>query len=106
MIHSITPAEGKALLDSGTPLTLLDVRTPAEQATGIIPGALLLPLSALAAQAPALLPDKQRPILVYCQSGIRAAKAAALLETLGYTDLRVLGGIQNWPYEVVIPDEG
>ncbi len=35
--------------------------------------------------------DKDRPVLVYCQSGIRSARAAALLRRAGYAEVLDLG---------------
>ena len=35
--------------------------------------------------------------LVYCRTGRRSADAVQKLESLGYTDLRDLGGILSWP---------
>ena len=38
-------------------------------------------------------------MLVHCQSGKRSAKAAVLLEQLGYQDIRDMGGMNDWIYE-------
>lgn len=40
-------------------------------------------------------------IFVYCRSGRRSALAAASLVKLGYTKVFDLGGIIDWPYEVI-----
>lgn len=40
-------------------------------------------------------------IIVYCKSGNRSKTAQARLEELGYTDVYDMGGITDWPYEVV-----
>ncbi|MBR3344487.1 MAG: hypothetical protein IKG34_09850 [Solobacterium sp.] len=45
---------------------------------------------------PALLPDKDQVILVYCRSGIRAKQAAKKLAALGYTNIKTFGGINTW----------
>ena len=37
---------------------------------------------------------------VYCRTGRRSADAVQKLESLGYTNLRDLGGILSWPYAV------
>lgn len=41
--------------------------------------------------------DKNKPVLVYCKSGVRSANAAAQLKALGFTTIIDLdGGITNW----------
>lgn len=57
--------EFSALLEQGD-LVLVDVLPEASYAAGHIPGALSLPLARLAELAPRLLPEKDRPIVVYC----------------------------------------
>ena len=96
-----TPQEVRERLDSGAAVTLLDVRTEEEFASGHIPGAVCLPVKELSAKAAAVLPDKEAEILVYCQSGRRSAAAAAQLLKLGYANVSDFGGIQDWPYEIV-----
>ena len=40
--------------------------------------------------------NKTRKVLVYCQSGIRSARAVEIMEELGYTQVYNLkGGIEN-----------
>ena len=51
-------------------------------------------------------PDKNALWLVYCRTGRRSADAVQKLEALGYTDLRDLGGILSWPYEIEGDFEG
>ena len=94
MTEKITAADAIRLLDSGKAVAV-DVREPDEYAVGHIPGAKLLPLG----QGNALW-------LVYCRTGRRSADAVQKLEALGYTDLRDLGGILSWPYEIEGDFEG
>ena len=95
----ISAEEAKARLDSGDGVTVVDVRTEEEYRSGHIPGALCLPLDSIRAQAAQILPDKEAEILVYCRSGGRSAQAARALVSLGYANVRNLGGILSWPYE-------
>jgi len=95
----ISAREGKALLDGDDEVILVDVRTLEEYQEEHIPGAILIPLSDLAADADALLPDLDAKIIVYCRSGNRSAQAATLLDGLGYTRIYDMGGIIDWPYE-------
>lgn len=90
------PAEFAALAaEPGA--VLLDVRTPEEFASGRLAGAKLLPHGELESRRSELPADKAAPVLVYCASGGRSAKAAALLAKLGYTSVHDLaGGIRAW----------
>ena len=97
----ITPADAKSRLDSEQGIVLLDVRTDEEYAGGHIAGSILLPVDNLAALAASKLPDKSATIFVYCRSGRRSAIAARQLVEMGYTGVYDLGGIIDWPYEVV-----
>ncbi|MFA6940014.1 MAG: rhodanese-like domain-containing protein, partial [Clostridiaceae bacterium] len=47
------------------------------------------------------LRDTNAVIFVYCRSGNRSVTAADILVNLGYKKVYNLGGIINWPYEVV-----
>ncbi len=95
---SITAQEAQNLMQTQADYVLLDVRTPEEYNEAHIPGAMLLPLDELAAQAETALPDKAQLILVYCRSGRRSKTAAETLLSLGYTNVRDFGGILDWPY--------
>lgn len=99
--HKISPAEAKARLDSGDELILLDVRTKEEYDAGHIAGAILLPNETIVDTPPAILPDFDAEILIYCRSGNRSAQAANKLVAMGYTSVYDFGGIIDWPYEVV-----
>ena len=64
-------------------VTVLDVRTPGEyEQLGHIPEAWLLPVD-LMASAPAVLPNDDRPVLVYCEHGVRSVAASQLLSAAG-----------------------
>ena len=87
---TLTPAELKALLDSGRPLTLVDVREPVEWQINRLPGAELIPLGTLPEHL-AELPQTE-PIVLYCKSGQRSAEALWLLRQSGFSTARHLGG--------------
>ena len=105
MVEKITPAEAIRLLDAGKALAV-DVREPDEFAAGHIPGAKLLPLGDVLTRAEEVLPEKDAQWLIYCRTGRRGADAAQKLEGQGYTNLRDLGGILSWPYEIEGDFEG
>lgn len=78
-------------------VTILDVRSPGEyEQLGHIPGAWLLPLD-LTASAPAVLPRDGRPVLVYCEHGVRSVAASRLLHAAGIEHvLNLSGGLAPW----------
>jgi adenylyltransferase/sulfurtransferase len=87
---TLTPAELKALLDSGRPVKLVDVREPVEWQINRLPGAELIPLGTLPEHL-AELPQTE-PIVLYCKSGQRSAEALWLLRQSGFSTARHLGG--------------
>ncbi|WP_018953008.1 rhodanese-like domain-containing protein [Thioalkalivibrio sulfidiphilus] len=81
--------------DTGHGFRLLDVRTPAETARGVIPGAEALPLHLLPLRVQELGGDT--PLVIYCQSGARSAQACAFLAQHGLDEVYNLrGGIMGW----------
>lgn len=62
---------------------LVDVRTPAEFAGGHAEAAVNVPLHQLSERLPEL--SSERPVIVYCRSGGRSAKAARMLGQHGHT---------------------
>ena len=99
--EQITPAEAKALMDSEDGYVILDVRTSEEFAERHIEGAILIPDYEIREKAESILTDKDQLILVYCRSGRRSKNAANELATLGYTNIREFGGINDWKYGTV-----
>ncbi|MGB9112817.1 MAG: molybdopterin-synthase adenylyltransferase MoeB [Acidimicrobiales bacterium] len=78
----------------------LDVREPDEYAAGTIEGAIHLPRGMLELQVEGRIPDKGRPIVVYCAGGTRSALATKALGELGYLDVVSLaGGFNRWKDE-------
>ncbi|MGI4740630.1 MAG: molybdopterin-synthase adenylyltransferase MoeB [Janthinobacterium lividum] len=94
---SLTAQELQALLAAPEPPLLLDVRSRLEYQRRHLPGALLLPLPELAARAAEV--PRTRPVVVYCQSGVRSAQAVKLLQQeLGYDNVQTLsGGLEDYP---------
>ena len=74
----------------GKQVAVLDVRTVAEWSAGHVPGATNIPLGELQARMGELSGD--RPLVVHCQAGGRAAIAATVLKAHGVTDLRLYAG--------------
>lgn len=96
----ISPKEAQNRLKSGEDIILLDVRTRGEYEGRHIPGSILMPVNEVKKRAEAELPDKNKILFVYCQSGNRSSTASNILAELGYKSVYNLGGIIDWPYEV------
>ena len=110
---SVAPSDGE-VSDEGRPATIaqveipelrdqierdevsvLDVRTPAEYRAGHLPGAYNIPLGELPARMAEVPTDK--PLVVHCQGGGRAAIAASVLQARGVGDVwNLRGGITEW----------
>ena len=76
---------------------VLDVREPEEVAQGLIPGAIHIPRGYLELQVEAAIPDRSRPVTVYCAAGVRSLLAGRTLRQMGYSDVRSLkGGFSSW----------
>jgi adenylyltransferase/sulfurtransferase len=97
---TITAAELKAMQDAGDDIYLVDVREPAEWEIISIPGAVLIPKGDVAGKLSELPQDK--PVVLYCKTGIRSAESLALLKNAGFADAKhVQGGITAWSTQVL-----
>lgn len=80
---------------------LLDVRTPQEYRRGHVSSAKNIPIGEFSDRLVEVETlaggDKTHPIVVYCQSGGRAARAKRILLEAGYTRVTNLGGLSDWP---------
>lgn len=82
-------------LQAEGPVNLIDVRTEAEVARGLINGADHIPLPMLPVKASEI--DTRIPTVLYCQSGGRSAHACMFLAANGFRDLYNLqGGVMAW----------
>ena len=97
----LSAQEAKAIMDSGDPYVLLDVRTEEELQELHIKGTILIPYTEVKSRAASELPNKDAVVLIYCRSGRRSAIAANDLIKIGYTRVYDFGGINDWPYEIV-----
>lgn len=82
----IPPKELRAMMES-TPgaVTLVDVRDAKEYADGHIPGAQNIPAAQFAARSAAL--EKEKRIIVYCNSGGRSYNAYRKLQKMDYRSI-------------------
>jgi molybdopterin/thiamine biosynthesis adenylyltransferase/rhodanese-related sulfurtransferase len=105
VVNEIAVEEAHRLFKVGKGTTFLDIREPGELSMGYIKGSVFIRGDELEMQARHLLPDKESPVVLYCDSGIRSLLTAQTLKEMGYRDVRTLaGGIKAWQaagYEVV-----
>ncbi len=76
---------------------LLDVREPDEYRQGHLEQACNLPRGLLEFKITDIAPDTAAPVVIYCQTGGRAALAAKSLQDLGYNNVSsIAGGFAAW----------
>ncbi|WP_414039932.1 rhodanese-like domain-containing protein [Acidithiobacillus sp. M4-SHS-6] len=93
--QEITADQLKDLRDQQGEFILVDVRSPAEVARGVIQGARHIPLHILPMSLQQL--DKSKTVVFYCLSGGRSAQAAAFAAAQGFDQvLNLRGGISAW----------
>jgi len=94
---SVGPSQATQLINREDAM-VIDVREPGEYGAGHILGAKNVPLSRVdTGGADIAGKRKDRPVILYCDSGNRSAKAAAVLRGQGYTRvLNLSGGIGAW----------
>jgi rhodanese-related sulfurtransferase len=89
VVQSQTMAHGGALL--------LDVREPHEFSEAHAPGSVLIPLGQLEKRLAEIRSHANQPIVIICRSGSRSARAASVLNKLGFTSVHnVSGGMIAW----------
>lgn len=90
----VNTAEATHLINREDAL-VIDVRDPGEYGAGHILGAKNHPLSRLGDAD--VVKRKDRPVIVYCDTGDRASKALALLKKQGVNRVvNLSGGIRSW----------
>ncbi|MGW1027768.1 rhodanese-like domain-containing protein [Streptomyces sp. NPDC002577] len=91
---AVDVAQARARLDE---LTVIDVRTPGEFASGHLPGALNIPLDQLSRALPEIKEAAASgEILVVCASGARSENACKTLAGHGVTATTLTGGTSAW----------
>ncbi len=97
--------EGVSLVDSNKFETqmkeptsqIVDVRTAGEFASGHIANAVNFDVTSDDFEEQIATLDKEKPVMVYCKSGGRSARAAGVLKDNGFKQVYDLdGGIMGW----------
>jgi len=74
---------------------LVDVREPVEVATGMLPGAVNIPMSKFVERVNEL--DPERPVVLVCRSGNRSGQVAEYLSGHGFTKVvNLTGGMMRY----------
>lgn len=106
-IDEISTIQANERLRSPEAPLFVDVRETDEWEEGHIPGAIHVPRGRLESRIEGLVPDKSRPLVVYCSVGARSAFATKVLGEMGYGDVvNVAGGFTDWKrngFETTIP---
>ncbi|QJC22728.1 rhodanese-like domain-containing protein [Arcanobacterium buesumense] len=103
--QSETPAHSQAKESSQlsekdqTPM-IIDVRTPEEFATGHVTGAVNFDVNDAKFQNQVKDLDKSAAYVLYCRSGHRAEGAKGYMESIGFTDVKNLGSVQEASQEL------
>jgi rhodanese-related sulfurtransferase len=97
-LPTIVPVDTIAeMLRANAPLTLIDVRTPAEYAAEHIAASYNIPLDQVPAHTATLREALHGPAVLICASGNRARQAATVLSAADLAQVHVLdGGISAW----------
>lgn len=94
---SVSAAQATQLINREDAL-VVDVRDPGEYGAGHILGAKNLPLSRIGSGGSEIAAKrKDKPLIVYCDTGSRSAKAATALKSQGFSKVVSLsGGLGAW----------
>lgn len=93
---AVTLDFAREALDTGA-ATVIDLREPQEHATGVAKGVQLLPMRQLGARISEIPRDRNKPVLLICNTQNRSSATLKLLREKGYSNVRfVLGGMSEW----------
>ena len=91
----ITMEELNKMVNNGA--ILLDVRSPQEYNEGHLNGAIVLPDYEIRRKINMIVSDKNKTIVVYCDTGIRSRNVNRLLRQMGYINVyNLYKGTENY----------
>lgn len=85
----ISTREAAAHLKNGA--LVIDVRSAGEFNRGHLPSAINVPLEEIETALPRRVKDRNQPLLLHCQSGMRSGMARKKLQGMGYANAFNLG---------------
>ncbi len=74
---------------------IIDVRTPEEFASGHLTGSINIDINATDFDQKILALNPATKYLIYCRSGNRSAQAVVRMQTLGFSNITDLGGLES-----------
>ncbi|MEO0374309.1 MAG: rhodanese-like domain-containing protein [Cyanobacteria bacterium P01_A01_bin.17] len=93
----IAPPQLLEQIETQTAPVILDVRSAREYREGHIPGAINIEFRQLPQRLSELPTTQGQAIVVYCETGVRAAVANVTLQNAGYTPiLQLTGHMKAW----------
>ncbi len=107
IVNEIEATDLKARIDTGDDIEIVDIRSAAEVAHGMLPKSEHLPMHLLPLRMNDFPTD--RDIVLYCRSGARSYHACAYLGQQGIRNVvNLRGGIIAWArngYEIQAPEQ-
>lgn len=95
--ENLSGANFKKQLHETEHAVVLDVRTPAEFASGKLPKAKNLDFFARSFSEKVAQLDKNAVYFIYCKSGNRSGQAGKMMQKMGYDVRNLSGGIGQFP---------
>lgn len=97
--REIAPQDAVRMINDENAI-ILDIREPGDYKTSHIINARNIPASRLSEEADNVIVDKNRPVIVYCKSGLNSQSACGKLSVAGYTRVYCLkNGLSGWQEE-------
>lgn len=98
-VQLISSEEAQSLL-ALEDVQLVDVRTSSEFLTGHIPNSQNIDVLSPSFEEDIRLLDKEKPVVVYCKSGVRSAQCSKKLQAAGFVKIYDLdGGFSQWKHQ-------
>ncbi len=101
-MEDLTQEEWVEQLENDSNAVILDVRTDAEVAEGIIPNSIHIDIyrgQEFVSELEKL--DKSKNYYVYCRSGNRSGQACKIMEELGFANsYNLIGGMLQWEGDI------
>ena len=107
LVKEVDAQELKTRLDAGEDIALIDIRSDAEVAQGVLPDSEHLAMHLIPLRMHDLPKDKD--VVLYCRSGARSYHACNFLSQQGIDNvINLRGGIIAWArqgYEIAAPQQ-
>lgn len=95
IVAGVTACSSPAKVDMSNVTSVIDVRTPAEFASGHLQGAVNIDIQAANFSTQIAKLDKNGTYVIYCKSGNRAGQAITQMQSMGFTKLTNAGSVAD-----------